>query len=271
MKTDFPRILTTGEFLNNNKESIMAKDVAKKEGAALAVIDFTADAGAGFEDSDQKSYAIPFLSVLQSGSPQCKRAKGEYVEGAQEGMFFNSVSQELFDGKEGVVLLPCHYTRTFNEWTPRDSGGGLVAVHDAATGEAMLADCSKGPKGEDILPNGHILADTRNHYVLIIKPDGSYEPAFMPLGSTQIKKSKRWMTLMNNIRIGGQIAPMFSQLYRFTTVPESNDKGDWFGVDFKHIGAVSDIAHYTAAKQFREMVRSGVAKPADTGARDIPC
>ena len=240
-------------------------EVAVKETAgALAVIDFSADLNAGFEEADQKSFAIPFLSVLQSGSPQCKKSEGAYVKGAEEGFLFNSVSQEFVDGNVGVTVIPCHFVRTLNEWTPRDSGGGLVAVHSAAEGDELLLSCSKGPKGEDVLPNGNYLTDTRNHYVLIVHADGAYEPAFFPLGSTQIKKSKRWMTLMNNIRIGNNIAPMFSQMYKVTTIPESNDKGSWFGVKIEHIGQVTDVELYKAAKAFREMVKAGTAKPVDT-------
>lgn len=241
----------------------MSKELTKKEEAGLpAVIDFGADAGGGFEEADANSYAIPFLTVLQSGSPQCKKSDGAYIKGASEGMLFNSVSQEIFDGDTGLIILPCHFTHTFNEWKPRDSGGGLVAQHSVTDGEELLRDCHKGPKGEDLLPNGNVLNDTRNHYILIVKEDGTYEPAFFPLGSTQIKKSKRWMTLMQNIRLkNGHVAPMFSQLYKLTTVPESNDKGSWFGVKIEHIGPVADIKIYEAAKQFREMVRQGTAAP----------
>ena len=240
----------------------MSKELEKKpEAGALAVIDFSEDLNAGFEEADQKSFAIPFLSILQSGSPQCKKSEGAYVKGAEEGFLFNSVSQEFVDGSVGVIVIPCHFVRTMNEWTPRDSGGGLVTVHSAVEGDELLSRCSKGPKGEDVLPNGNYLTDTRNHYVLIVHADGTYEPAFFPLGSTQIKKSKRWMTLMNNIRIGNNIAPMFSQMYKITTIPESNDKGSWFGVKIEHAGQVTDVNLYKAAKAFREMVKAGEAKP----------
>lgn len=246
------------------------KELAKKEEAgALAVIDFAADAGGGFEEADAASYAIPILSVLQSGSPQCKKSDGAYIKGASEGMLYNSVTQEIIDGDAGLTILPCHFTHTFNEWTPRESGGGLMGSYSLAEGEELLQECKRNEKGQDVLPSGNILTDTRNHFVLIVKPDGTYEPAFFPLSSTQIKKSKRWMTMMQNIRIGKHIAPMFSQLYKLTTVPESNDKGSWFGVKIEHIGPVTSVELYEAAKQFREMVRSGAAQPAQTAEPEL--
>ena len=242
----------------------MTKAVAKKAEAGLpAVIDFGADAGAGFEETDQSSFAIPFFTVLQSGSPQCKKSDGAYIKGAEEGMLYNNVSQEIFDPEDGITVVPCHYSRTFNEWKTRDDGGGLVAVHTAAEGEALLSTCHKGEKGEDLTPDGTQLVDTRNHYVLLVKDDGSFEPVFMPLSSTQITPSRRWMTMMNNIRINGQVAPMFSQLYTVNTIPKSNDKGSWYVVDFKHKEQISSPELYAAAKAFRESVRSGEAKPVE--------
>jgi hypothetical protein len=77
---------------------------------------YVEDAGAGFEDADANAYAIPFLQILQSGSPQCKKSDGAYIKGAEEGMFYNTVTQELYDGDEGVVVIPCHYMQRFVEW-----------------------------------------------------------------------------------------------------------------------------------------------------------
>lgn len=246
------------------------KKVAVKEENLPATINFAADAGGGFEDAGASCYAIPFLTILQSGSPQCKRSEGAYVKGAAEGMFFNSVTGEIYDGDKGIVVVPCYFNQTFNEWTPRDSGGGIVGVYNAVDGEEYLTTCKKNDKNQDVLPSGNILADTRNHYLLLVKEDGTIEPVFMPLGSTQIKKSKRWMTLMQNIKMGHFNAPMFSQSYHLTTVPESNDKGSWFGLKVDHKAQLTDIDMYNSAKSFRELVRSGNAKPADTGEEEVP-
>lgn len=250
----------------------MAKnEIAKVQEADLPMaLDFSADAGAGFEEADQKSYAIPFLRVLQSGSPQVKKSDGAYIKGAEEGFLFNTVTGEVVDGTDGITIVPCHYSRNYLEWSPRESGGGLIATHDVAEGEEILRTCHKGEKGEDLTPEGNVIQDVRNHYVLVVKKDGGYEPALLSLSTTQIKKSKKWMSLMRNIRIQGQPAPMFSQQYKLTTVPESNDKGSWFGVKFEHIGSITSAEIYQAAKDFRNMVRSGAVKAADAEDEGLP-
>jgi hypothetical protein len=54
---------------------------------------------------------------------------------------------------------------------------------------------------------------------------------------------------------------MFSQVYKVTTVPESNDQGSWFGWKIEHVGVITSADAYGAAKEFREMVISGRAVP----------
>lgn len=250
----------------------MAKNELVKETTAglPAVVDFDADAGAGFEDADQASYAIPFLKVLQSMSPQTKKSDGAYIKGAEEGDLYNTVTGVVVKGDEGMTILPCHYRRSFLEWSgPVSEGGTFVTQHNAADGDALMAKTTRTDRGNE-LENGHILTDNREHYCLIIKDDGSFEPVLLALTSTQIKKSKKWMTLMNSIILpSGNNAPMYSQLYKMTTVPETSDQFSWFGIKVEHIGSVKSQIQYEAAKKFREMVRSGSAK-ADMGSEESP-
>lgn len=247
----------------SKKETAETTDVAVKADTSVALASqFADDAGAGFEDASSAAYAIPFLQILQSGSPQCKKSDGAYIKGAEEGMLFNTVTQELYDGDEGVIVIPCHFMQRFVEWKARESGGGFVREYLPSDAPAT----EKDDKGRDLLDNGNTLVDTRNHYVLIKKPDGSLTPALIAMSSTQLKKSKQWMSIMQGIKVKGadgfQTAPMMSRMYKLTTVPESNDKGSWFGFKVEMAGVVSDPAEYAEARSFRDAVRSGAAKPA---------
>jgi len=242
------------------------KAVAKR--AETNIVDtsmYEDDADQGFEEADGQSYAIPFMTILQSGSPQVKKSDGAYIAGAEEGNIFNTVSEETMDGAEGVMVVPVHYRRVFLEWTPRDSGGGLVAEHSAAEGIELLQQCTKDEKKHDILPNGNQLADTRMHYVLVGHDDGTIEGTVLSMGSSQIKRSRKWMTMMQKIkmtRADGTLytPPMYSQMYRMTTVPDSNDQGSWFSWKITHEGINDQQALYSQAKMFREAILAGEAK-----------
>ncbi len=109
---------------------------------------------------------------------------------------------------------------------------------------------------------GNIFSDTRSHYVLILDAEGGYSPAVVSLTSSQIKKSRQWMSKMQGLkakRSDGSIftPPMFSHIYTVETKAESNSKGSWYGFNFAINGEVTDRNIYLAAKAFRDSVSSG--------------
>jgi len=247
------------------------KRIATQQNTAVALAgQFEDDAGAGFEQADSNAYAIPFLSILQSMSPQCKKSDGAYIKGAEEGMLYNSVTQEVFSGEAGVIVIPCYFKRSFIKWAPRDSGGGFKG--ELMPSDPQVAAGRVDNDGRLIDAEGNLLADTRTHYVLVLKttsltgtPTGEYQPAVISLASSQIKKSRNWMSKMNGIKMqradGTHFTPaMFSHQYKITTVPESNDKGSWFGLKVETLGAVESAELYQAAKAFRDAVSSGEVK-----------
>jgi hypothetical protein len=245
-----------------------SKEVALKQNNALALASmFEEDSGAGFENADRDSYSIPFISILQSGSPQVKKSDGAYIKGAEEGFLFNSVSQEIIDGGKGITVIPAYFTRRFLEWVPRDSGGsgGLVGEH--LPSDELVTTAQRDAKNQLVLPSGNILVDTRTHYVLVLSDDlQSFAPALISMSSTQVKKSRQWMTRMESLKAKNAqgllfTPPMFSHSYKLTTVPEQNDQGSWYGWKIEAAGAVTDANLYQAAKSFRDAVKTGEAKP----------
>ena len=250
--------------------------VAVKAEHALApagLMDFAADAGAGMEGAGQESFAIPFLSVLQKGSPQVDEASGAALEGAKAGMFFENVTGRLYSGKDGVIVVPCSYRREFLRWGARSNGGGFKG---AFTPEAVADMRTKGqiveldgrlyapePDGSVSPDKSDRFNDTRNHYVLIIDTDsGAWTEALLSLTSTQIKKSKMLMSALASVKLknaAGQLytPPTFANLVRVTSVGESNDKGTWFGVKFELAGQVDRAEVYAAAKAFHTNIAKG--------------
>ena len=243
----------------------------KEEAGTLAVIDFSADSGGGFEEADSSSYAIPFLRMLQAISPAAKKKDPAYIEGAEEGDMINTVSEKLYKGDDGVVVIPCHYIHKYTLWAQNRGGfRGSWSAAEYATNpkQRVMINTPNGSQEVEADMDGNVITDSREHYVIIVEPDGTFSPALLALGGTQLKKSKKWMTLMQGIRINGAVAPMFSQMYKVTPCAESNDKGSWSGYRIDHVGQVTSVELYHAAKDFRDMVRSGTAKVSEP--EDLP-
>lgn len=234
----------------------------KEETNAALAMQHTEDSGSGFEETSSESFAIPFLSILQSGSPQCKKSDGAYIKGAEEGMLFNSVTGDMY-GEEGVEVIPCHYSHRYIEWKLREAGGGFVGEY--LPNDPIVGTTERDDKGRNMLSNGNQLSDTRNHYVLVRTANG-LTPAIMSLSSSQLKMSKKWMSMMQGQKVKDpatgmfNIAPMFSNAYKVTTVPLSNDKGSWFGYDFALVGKITEAGEYNEAKAFNHAVKAGQTK-----------
>lgn len=200
------------------------------------------DSGAGNSGVTTQDLAIPFLYVLQAQSPQCMRQKPEYVADAKAGDIYNNVTKEVYDGADGVQVLNLFYHRRYTEWRLRTDGGGggQGFVQDYGTDASILAKCTKaeGPNGSTYnkTPGGNQLVDAGTHYVMFKHPDtGAWGMAIIAMASTQHKPSRQWNTMINHLRVprakgDGDFQPArFYMMYKMTTEPQSNKKGDWFG------------------------------------------
>lgn len=238
------------------------KAVAKAQETALALPeDLIVPEGAGLEQADRESYAIPFLTILQKGSPQVDPDNGEYIEGAKAGMFLDTVSDDVLDPeKEALRIIPVYYRRAFIEWKPRDAGGGFVGEHTVAEAENLRWE--RNDKGQDVLPNGNQIVDTRYHYVILVREDGTFSPMVITMSSTQVKKSKRLCSDLDlQVRSQG-LKATFQLMYQVRTVSESNEHGTWRGWDIKRSGLVTDQEQLNAAIAFYKAIKSGDIKEA---------
>ena len=209
------------------------KQVAEKQDGEVAIYDTDLlSEGTGLEEATSADYAIPFLRVIQAMSPHLKKSDGKYIEGAQQGMLYNTVTNELFDGEEGVLVIPCSYSKQWIEWVPRTQGGGFVnADHDAS----ILEKCTRNDKKEYIMESGNEIKETAQYFSLIVNDEAEPEQVLLSFTSSQLGFSRRWNSMLRTARVknaegNSVLAPMFSYIYRLKTVEQSNDLGSWYGV-----------------------------------------
>ena len=232
----------------------------KKEGNLPAKIDFISDAGAGLENIDKDDLALPFLKLLQSGSDETKKKHANYVEGAEAGMFYNTVTKKLYSGEKGIEIIPCFYKLTFPEWAPFERKEGRPVSPDR--GPEILAKTKKDSSGKDVLDNGNHIIKTANHFVIISgdKP----EKALMAMKSTQLKVSRGWNSLMqdqfeSDPKTNKNVpAPMFSRIYKLNSV-ENSGSFTWHGYRVSLLRKVDNASIYQMAREFHSSLKKSNA------------
>lgn len=260
---------------NKSKEADIPfelNEVTTTSTSVPAVNDYAQYAGMGFETHTREDYAVPFLGVLQSNSPQI-----ENMAEAKPGKLINTVTNDLYESKTGIKFVPVYTDHMFVEWKTRDAGGGFVAQHtlDSEIVKKVKLEQEFGKykmvKG-DVKSND--LIETYYVYGIFVHEDGSSEQMMIAFSSTKVKVYKRWMTKARTIQIqlpdGRRInPPIFAHRYKITSMSEKNSKGSFynFQIDFDGKDAaecrlpVSDPI-FQQAVGFMDLIKQGAVKAA---------
>ena len=235
--------------------------VTEKKSAGLPANVFEEDAAKGLGKIGQEDLALPFLKILGQLSPEVNKRDGKYVEGAEPGMIFNSVTGDLYDGVKGIDVIPCFYKLEYIEWKDRGEVlGAPVAIYDSSSD--IMSKTTPDANYKDRLPNGNYIEKTASHFVIIMGDNPS--TALISMKSTQLKISRKWNTMMNGIRLKGAkglfTPASFSHIYKLKTTQMSNDKGTWFGWEVSKVGPITDQSLYSQAKSFSESISKGAVK-----------
>jgi len=241
-------------------------NTAKKETTAVAVAPddmfrmFGGSEQSGFEGTDKDSFAIPFLRVLQPMSP----AVVDQVAGAKPGALINTVTGQVY---EEIKVIPCAFTRRYLQWAPRNSGGGFrgeltVSQYEILKSQGKIKRVTDENDKERESYNGNYLSDTRAHYCILVDgpADEIGKPCVLAMASSQIKISKRWVSVMKERMIpnGHVIAPTFSSVYTLKTLKQKNDQGTWWLFDLgDNIEWVANPGLYRFCEDFGKQVNAG--------------
>jgi hypothetical protein len=184
----------------------MSNEVATKPANEVAAYDYSAFAGAGFEQTSAADFKPSFLRILHGTSPQI-----ETVEGAKPGLIIDTITNEVFPE---IIAIPCAAEHVFAAWKPRDpqgggSGGdafgGIFKLDDPAIQDALakVGKYERGDDGKIILPeiekDGAVyqLVETRYFHCIQVRPNGGLAPVTLAFSSTGHKPAGNWLTMMN--------------------------------------------------------------------------
>lgn len=261
-----------------------------KTGTELTIYDFGDDAGAGMEDISKEERRIPFLGILQAGSPQCK-PKNVGGPGLKPGDLYNSATGEAYDGEKGIDFIPVSRDHNFPEFIPRDEkggGGGFVGIRSAddPTVAKLRAEQGKFGKLKTNNDDGEVTELVETYYIYgLVCPEGvdlksevlpgTVMPVVVGFKSTQIGKYQTFINRQDAIsyqtqKNGATVnvkPPMWSHVWRLGTRYEEKKLGAFHGytLSLREEPALKSflrISHplYQRAKAFYETVKSGKQK-----------
>lgn len=219
------------------------KAVAKKDAKLPSYI--KQGENRGNENVQSEDLQLPLLGLLQALSPQVNKKKDEYIQGAEVGMLFNTLTGELYE--DGLDFTPVSFVKRFLVWVDRkkDQNGGLRGVFDT---EAAAETFVEEQEDEDKLE----IVATAEHLILL--DDGT--EMILSLGKSKMKVSRKFNSL---VRLNG--GDRFSRRYHISSVDDESAQGEYQNFSISNAEDIypsEDV--YNKAEKLYEAISSGVQK-----------
>lgn len=202
-------------------------------------------AALGTENIGSQDVILPRLGLCQSMSPQRKRSDPKYIEGLEEGNFFNTVTGIIYGNK--VRVLPLLFYKQRIRFKPMDNGGGILC--QAADGAHGVGDpggpCIKCPKAQ-FQGTEPPECDEFYNFATLVVMNGRFSPenlAVISMKSTAIPVAKAW-----NSKIRLTQRDIFASMYDITSAEVKKDAQSWYTYVVNGAGFIPNKETYDIAK-----------------------
>lgn len=213
---------------------VAAKEETLPQTAGLNMEDLAGMQGLGLENVEGADIVFPFINIIQSGSPQRKKGKDGYIEGAEEGMMYNTTTKKLYDPNLGVKVVPLYHEKRLIERSIKKEGEQQKFITDHKQNQSVIEGLDKidnwtylTRKGTHIIPTDYI-------YFLILNAETQEtEFAVVSFKSTLARQAReivsqarmRSITLPNGKKWS---PPLFFKTLVLKTAMKSGNENDWF-------------------------------------------
>ena len=233
--------------------------------------DFFAEGGGGLSDFQQSDFLIPYVRIVQALSKELQKNHAKYLQGAEQGSFVNSATRKLISGEKGFLAIPVGSGHRYMAWRPNNAG----PAYDMGSDPSKFNSIEPDDKGKRFDSEGNELSDALQYFIILINPETfEWEPAVLNFTGSQAKKGRGWATTINarmdrfptgHPKAGQLFRPnIWFYSYKFTTVPESNDQGSWYGFSIEEGPKVKDLTNgreiYQAASELRKRIDANEVK-----------
>jgi hypothetical protein len=167
---------------------------------------------------DRNEQVVPRLKILQPLNPEVQEGGSAYVPGAKAGMFYNTASNKLTPGQEGMIICVIGHQKQTIEWASNNPGSGLIKIWGSDEGWKALCEPAQRDALNPLTREGHYIDKQRSFLILDINTQtGETDPSFFNLRSTGNRVANLLATMLTQTRMkmsnGQTITPPF---YYFT-------------------------------------------------------
>lgn len=196
--------------------------------------------GLGNENVTSANLSIPKIDIIQQMSPQKIKTSAAYIDGAEDGKLFNSLSGELYDA---VFVINLTFETQYSVFRKRTAGGGFEGFFDSEAAAKQHLDAN------NFDPSLYDITETGIHKCLLLDENGHpQQPVLIYMSRSKIKVSNGWNTA---IQLEGQGADRFATVWRLSTVQETNRSGQpYYNYKVEFAGFAGEDLYAEAKKNY---------------------
>lgn len=179
---------------------------------------------------------IPRIKLLQMMNKETIKSSDKYVDGAEPGHFYNTLTQDL---TEEVYVISVTVKTAWKVWQ-QDRKGTLGEFPTREAAELAITDTNT--------PHLYFSPEETDTHLLLIKDaeTGALEPAIMDFSKTKLWVSRNW-----NSTIGSKGGDRFASVWKMGAQTVENDKGTFFNLKMDWLGWAQK-ADFDAAESLYE-------------------
>lgn len=183
-------------------------------------------AGAGKETITDVKTA--YLKIAQKQSDEINKNKPAYIQGLQEGQFFNSGTKKIYGETIRVVVFATRKSYAIIDDDNQFKGSSPVIEPTWVRDAQGILRTQEGYRAQ--LNYGYIVA-LYDDVVDAVKAGKPIDTMVFTLKATSISAAREWNTALQQLQIDGASCPIFGGIWEVRSVYQENKKGSWYSVD----------------------------------------
>lgn len=233
----------------------MAKEMAEtEEFAALTMTDgvrpdyIDEESARGNDEVTMEDIALPRIDVLQALSPQIKKTDPAHIEGSEQGVLYNTITEELYG--PSILFIPVYFRKEWIIWKDRKKGGGYFGSFPTEYA------AERARRGLDN-PDDYDANETHNHFILAVHPQQEapgflVEEAVLSMARSKLSAS-RTLNSMIKLRKGDR----FSSIAQLSAIEKTNAQGQGYWSFKSSMKGYVSQALFDIAEQMYEAIKAG--------------